>query len=1257
MRSLLNRETGIWVMLAIAVLLTAAAGRYNIYRMESSEQFLQTSRLTLAELIALRTDLAEAETGHRGYILTGDNEYLEPFRKSDARIWDRLSRLQDQFALHSNQLKRLEQVELLVREKFDEMRRTISLHDTFGRETATQGVAQGHGKQVMDKLTVVLDEMDASEETRTAERTEAANSQYRIAEFTNILAAVLSIGILAGLAIYSRREERKRSRLTDKLAIAKLDTDDALARLAAFVQNSPYGIACFDPEFRYITVNETFARANGHPVEAHLGRKLIEMLPHFPQDLLADYQNVINTGSAITQRRVGVRDIQWEVTAFPIPFGVGKRGLGVIGVDVTNKLRQEEEIRLSNERFRAVADGIPQLAWMTRPDGHIFWYNQRWFDYTGTTMQEMEGWGWEKVHDSAELPRVTENWKKALVSGEPFEEFFPLRRHDGEMRWHLTRAIPSKDADGKVLLWFGTNTDITDQREAERQIRESEARFRTLTETMPQIVWTAAPDGAVQYFNSRWYEFTGAKPEQSLEWAWGPIIHPDDLERTVERWTVATRTGQQLEIEYRFRRHDGEYEWFLGRALPVRDESGTLVRWLGTCTGIDEHVRVAQALRESEARFRTLFESMDQGFCVIEVFFDPDGQPVDYRFVEMNPAFEKHTGLKNMVGLSIREAVPGLEEFWFETYGRVAATGEPIRFSHQAKVLGERWFDVYAFRLGGEGSRRVAILFSDISARKQYENRLIESEARFRELADAMPQIVYALKADGQLDFVNRRWVEYTGQEDAGPMSIESIVPEEDRLVMAERWSEALESGSPFETEFRLKNHSNGEYRWFLSRTLPIRNAEGEITRWYGTSTDINHRKRQAAVLEQMVEDRTATLIKTNAALREQQIFLDAILNNVMEGIVACDSEGRLKLFNAATQRMHGLPAEPLTPNEWAKHYQLYEADGMTQMPMDRVPLLRAWRGEVVQDAEMHIRTSNGADRYVLCSGVQLQANDGTQFGAVVSMRDMTERREYERRLLVSADSLQISNDALKASNEELEKFAYIASHDLQEPLRKIQAFGTRLATKYREALGDQGKDYIDRMLGSAGRMSKLIEDLLAFSRVTTKSVPFEQVDLSAVLDDVQQDLELRIQQSGGRIVVGPLPAVLGDLSQLRRVFQNLIGNALKFARPGVAPVVTVTATRFKDIPAGTEPNCPSETGWRITVADNGIGFEQTYSERIFELFQRLHARIEYEGTGLGLAIVRKIILRHGATIAAFGTPNVGATFVIDWPDRTLTPI
>jgi signal transduction histidine kinase len=251
-------------------------------------------------------------------------------------------------------------------------------------------------------------------------------------------------------------------------------------------------------------------------------------------------------------------------------------------------------------------------------------------------------------------------------------------------------------------------------------------------------------------------------------------------------------------------------------------------------------------------------------------------------------------------------------------------------------------------------------------------------------------------------------------------------------------------------------------------------------------------------------------------------------------------------------------------------------------------------------------------------------------------------------RLEEAVDDLAVANDALERSNDELERqaqelvrsnteldqFASIASHDLQEPLRKVRTFTERITESEGENLSERGADYLRRANASAERMQTLIEDLLRFSRVSTQGQPFSPVDLSRITADVIDDLSDQVSRAGARIEVGPLPTLNADGPQMRQLMQNLISNALKFSREGVEPVVRIDSTL--------------ESGWAtITVADNGIGFDPQYSRRIFRVFERLHGRSTYPGTGIGLALCRKIAERHGGTVVADGVLGEGATFTV----------
>ena len=290
-----------------------------------------------------------------------------------------------------------------------------------------------------------------------------------------------------------------------------------------------------------------------------------------------------------------------------------------------------------------------------------------------------------------------------------------------------------------------------------------------------------------------------------------------------------------------------------------------------------------------------------------------------------------------------------------------------------------------------------------------------------------------------------------------------------------------------------------------------------------------------------------------------------------------------------------------------------------------------------------------------LANRASLAMTNATLFGE--AQDELVKRRELEDKLRVANErlesrvrertaQLEATNASLEQSNRELQDFAYVASHDLQEPLRKIQAFGNLLESEYAERLGD-GSDYLMRMRGAAARMSTLIEDLLQFSRVTTKAREFTTVDLNAIAHEVLSDLETRVQDTNGVVTIGTLPNIQADPLQMRQLLQNLIGNALKFHTADKTPVVRVNATIQHQKHRNTrEQLCV------IQVQDNGIGFDEKYLDRIFSVFQRLHSRENYEGTGIGLAVCRKIAERHGGTITAKSAPGKGATFIVTLPVR-----
>lgn len=415
----------------------------------------------------------------------------------------------------------------------------------------------------------------------------------------------------------------------------------------------------------------------------------------------------------------------------------------------------------------------------------------------------------------------------------------------------------------------------------------------------------------------------------------------------------------------------------------------------------------------------------------------------------------------------------------------------------------------------------------DISSRKKAEEELRRSEERLRFMADSMPQLVWVAQPDGYHEYYNKRWYDYTGTK-LGKTDGDGwtdLFHEDDRDRARRVWNRSLETGKPYEIKYRLYHAKSRMYRWVIGRAMPYRDANGDIVKWYGTCTDIDDSVRE-------LEERK----RLEAELKEQKVMLE----------------------------------------------------------------------ERVAERTSQLRVMN----------------DGLR-------TEIKKRRQTEATIRKSALELE-------RSNQELENFAYVSSHDLQEPLRKIQAFGDLLKDEHAAELGE-GLEYLVRMQRAARRMSTLIEDLLAFSRVTSKPAVVKRVDLSRIVHEVVSDLETQINKENGCVEVGQMPEVYSDQTHMRQLFQNLISNGLKFHKPGVSPVVRVSYSETKLYHV-------------IRVKDNGIGIDERYIEKVFAVFQRLNTRQSYEGNGIGLAVCRKIVERYGGTISIQSKSGEGTTFTIRLP-------
>ncbi len=473
-------------------------------------------------------------------------------------------------------------------------------------------------------------------------------------------------------------------------------------------------------------------------------------------------------------------------------------------------------------------------------------------------------------------------------------------------------------------------------------------------------------------------------------------------------------------------------------------------------------------------------------------------------------------------------------------------------------------------------------------------DRLVTCNRRYRE--------IYPQLADGG-SFVDQ----IHAALDAGQINLRGRTGDE---YLAARLALHKNPLDPFEIELT-------DGRWF--RITERRTARGGTV---AIHTDITAQKEREAALTDLSDQ-----------LAEQNLLFDAALNNMIQGLCMFDAGQRLIVVNRRYLEMYRFSPDVVKPGITLREIMEYSIAIGNYTPEEGERAL-AERPTQAARREQDFLLQRLSDGRIIAVMHQPLANGGS----VATYEDVTQREQTEF-------TLRQYMSKLEQSNKELENFAFVASHDLQEPLRKIESFGSRLVARYGEALGDDGRLYIDRMQNAASRMRRLISDLLSYSRVTTKAQPFVRLKLERILQEVLGDLQVAIEEAGAIVEAGPLPAIEGDPTQIQQLLQNLISNAVKFRVKGIAPRIRIEGR------ITTKTECLQDVEFcEIRIQDNGIGFDEKYLGRIFAVFQRLHGRSEYEGTGIGLATCRKIVDRHNGTIDAQSKPGAGSTFIVTLP-------
>jgi PAS domain S-box-containing protein len=577
------------------------------------------------------------------------------------------------------------------------------------------------------------------------------------------------------------------------------------------------------------------------------------------------------------------------------------------------------------------------------------------------------------------------------------------------------------------------------------------------------------------------------------------------------------------------------------------------------------------------------------------------------------------------------------------------------------------WYQTWWFR-----ALCAAAFFALLGAAYQVRVRqLRRQDAIFHEAVESMPATAFITRPDGYRTFFNKGWLEYTGlsQQQTLGTGWEAAVHPDDLERVRGRWRAALASGEPLDYEMRLRRGADGEYRWFLTRAIPVRDKHGKILKWCGAATDIEDRKRGEEALHRLnrelcaISDCNQTLVRASDELK--------LINDIFR--IICEKADYRMAWVGYIEHDE---AKTVRPVAWAGVDEGYLAAAnlvWSDTEFGRGPLgiaTRTGKSAFVQDFATDPRMNLWRERalqrgYRSCVSLPLKDENGAVFAAlniysqhlnaftaeevrlleelagdmafgITVLRGRSERRHAEeaiRELNAELEErVRLRTAELEAANKELESFSYSISHDLRAPLRHISAFSRMLVDEYREQLPSQARKYIDRVESGAQRMGTLIDELLKFSRLGRLEMQLSNVALDRIVKDVVEELSPDWTNRAVEWKIGALPTVHGEPVLLRQVFQNLLGNALKFSRQRTPAIIEIGATTM-------------DGKHVLYVRDNGAGFDMQYANKLFGVFQRLHRAEEFEGTGIGLATVRRIVQRHGGRIWAEGKEGEGATF------------
>ena len=878
------------------------------------------------------------------------------------------------------------------------------------------------------------------------------------------------------------------------------------------------------------------------------------------------------------------------------------------GPSVSNAVMEEEPAPAQLD-LRSIVDTIPMTAWSTEPDGCCDFVNQRWLDYAGLSPKDALGWGWASAVHPEDLPDLDAEWKSCLASGRPMNAEARMRRFDGVYRWFLFLGNPLCDADGKIVKWFGTNVDVEARRRAEDALRASERSLIQIINTIPTTAWSTRPDGYCDFLSDRWLDYAGFTSDEAVGWNWSSVIHPEDAPALIDYWQKCLATGTPVDFEARMRRSDGVYRWFLFRANPFRDAAGTIVKWYGTNVDIEDRKKADEALLASQRNLNqiintiptTAWSTRPDGYC--DFLSD---RWLDYAGFTSDEAIGW-----SWSSVIHPEDAPALIDYW----QGCLETGTPVDVEARMRRFDGvyRWFLFRANPLRDATGTIVKWYGTnvDIEDRKKADQALRASERNLSLIINTIPMLAWSTRPDGFCDFVNQRWIAFTGisaQQARGWSWEEAIHPEDVKGLVA-HWQHALATGQSLDTEARMRRF-DGEYRWFLFRGNPLHDESGNLLRWYGTNVDIEDRKRAEGKLR-----RSELLLAEGQRISQTGSFYWQV--------DAGDILGSEELY-----RILGLSAgSPITLDRVAE--RVHPED--LQLLDDLVAQARAGRVEL--HYELRLSLADGSFGFLRINASRSQDHDG-RVDYVGAIQDVTDRRRSEQVLAEVRSELAYmtrvaSMGVLTAS----------IAHEVNQPLTGIIANGSaclRMLSADPPNVGG-ALETVRRTIRDSNRAADVITRLRAlFAKRHTATEP---VDLNEATREVIALSISELQRNRVTLrteLAESLDLILGDRIQLQQVILNLLVNA------------STAMSSIDDRPRVLVIKTGRDGGQKVrfSIQDNGVGIAAEHIDRLFDPFYTTKSN----GLGIGLSVSRTIVEGHQGRL--WGAPNegAGATFCFSIP-------